>query len=212
MRLTHSSGKIASLQALNRVNRPRPSRHDDDAFWSAQMARVAATQNADGFMGIYDHFAPRLHRYLLGLKLPAAQAEELVQEAMLRAWRNAATFDPALAGLSTWLFRIARNLHIDANRRQGGWQPADDDIELMEIGRDDEDGPDARADHATLARAIDTLPAEAARMIRMSYLESRSHSEIAAELRLPLGTVKSTLRRAFEKLKTALVNDPEPSR
>ena len=82
----------------------------------------------------------------------------------------------------------------------------------MEIGRDDEDGPDARADHATLARAIDMLPAEAARMIRMSYLESRSHSEIAAELRLPLGTVKSTLRRAFEKLKTALVNDPEPSR
>lgn len=168
------------------------------------MASVAVSQDADSFMRIYDHFAPRLHRYLLGLKLPPAQAEELVQEAMLRAWRHATTFDPALAGLSTWLFRIARNLHIDSNRRQGGWQPCDEDIEQIEIEREGEDSPDARADHAALSRAIDTLPADAARMIRMSYLESRSHSEIAAELGLPLGTVKSTVRRAFEKLKNTL--------
>ncbi|MCX7563659.1 sigma-70 family RNA polymerase sigma factor [Xanthomonadaceae bacterium XH05] len=186
------------------MNRSRPAPHDDDAFWSAQMARVAAFQDADSFMHIYDHFAPRLHRYLLGLKLPAAQAEELVQEAMLRAWRHAGAFDPALAGLSTWLFRIARNLHFDASRRQGGWLPSDDDIEQIEITPEHDASPDARADHAILARAIDTLPADAARMIRMSYLESHSHSEIAAELNLPLGTVKSTLRRAFEKLRTAL--------
>ena len=200
----HRSGKIASFQALHRVSRSRPAPHDDDAFWSIQMAQVAASADADGFMRIYDHFAPRLHRYLLGLRLPPAQAEELVQEVMLRAWRHAAAFDPALAGLSTWLFRIARNLHIDAGRRQGGWLPSEEDIEQIEIGPTDDDSPDARADHATLARAIDTLPADAARMIRMSYLESHSHSEIAAELHLPLGTVKSTLRRAFEKLKTAL--------
>lgn len=201
---TLSSGKIASIQALNRVNRSRPAQQDDDAFWSAQMAGVAVSQDADSFMRIYDHFAPRLHRYLLGLKLPPAQAEELVQEAMLRAWRHASAFDPALAGLSTWLFRIARNLYIDSNRRQSGWQPCDEDIEQIGIEHAGQDGPDARADHATLSRAIDALPAGAARMIRMSYLESRSHSEIAAELGLPLGTVKSTVRRAFEKLKNTL--------
>ena len=74
----------------------------------------------------------------------------------------------------------------------------------------DEDSvsPDAYADHVGLDRAIRALPAAQARMIRMSYLESRSHSEIAAELGLPLGSVKSTLRRAFARLKAGLGANP----
>lgn len=170
------------------------------------MARVATSQDVECFMRVYDHFAPKLQRYLLGLQLAPSQAEELVQEAMLRVWRNAAVFDAARAGVATWLFRIARNLYLDSVRAR---RQANDDLDEMEVQIPDlAAGPEAYADHVGLARAIDELPAEAARLIRMSYLESKSHSEIAAELGMPLGTVKSTLRRSFEVLRTALRPTP----
>lgn len=170
------------------------------------MRLVAERQDMDAFLGIHDHYAPRLKRYLLGHGVSAAQADDLVQEAMLRLWRNASVFDPERANLSTWLFRIARNLQIDARRRDahrdGDPVPcATEDAWIV-----DEHGvsPDEYADHVGLDRAIRSLPAAQARMIRMSYLESRSHSEIAAELGMPLGSVKSTLRRAFARLRAGL--------
>jgi RNA polymerase sigma-70 factor (ECF subfamily) len=166
------------------------------------MSRVATSQDVECFMRVYDHFAPKLQRYLLGLQVAPAQAEELVQEAMLRVWRHAAVFDAERAGVATWLFRIARNLYLDSVRAQ---RQTTDDLDQMEAHAPDMAvGPEAFADHVGLARAIDELPAAAARLIRMSYLESKSHSEIAAELGLPLGTVKSTLRRSFEVLRAAL--------
>lgn len=155
-------------------------------------------------MRIYDHYAPRVHRYFLGLNVTRAQSEELVQEAMLRVWRHAAQFDAERAALSTWLFRIARNLYVDHLRQQSHGLADHDSMLQLELLVDTAAGPDACTDYAGLARAIDELPADQARLIRMSYLESKSHSEIACELGLPLGTVKSTLRRSFEKLRIAM--------
>ncbi len=157
-------------------------------------------------MQIYDHFAPRVLRYLLGRGIARAQAEELVQEALLRVWHRARLFDAQRASLSTWLFRIARNLHIDSMRSQKHWQPVEDELERLELEdfSAEASGPDSFVDHAGLKRAIDELPAKQARVIRMSYLESKSHAEIAEELGMPLGTVKSNVRRSFEKLKVAL--------
>jgi len=178
--------------------------------WSALMGRVARTRDADSFMRIYDHFAPRLHRYLLGLGVPGARAEDLVQDAMLHAWRGARQFDPRRATLSTWLFRIARNLHIDSVRRAATAAYGD------EFANGGEDGtavdlaqapsPEAYADHVGLSRAIDALPALQARLVRMSFLEARSHGEIASELHMPLGSVKSSLRRAFARLQNGLTD------
>ncbi|MDR6992735.1 sigma-70 family RNA polymerase sigma factor [Luteimonas sp. 3794] len=179
----------------------------DAAFWSEQMTRVAADADVDCFMRIYDHFAPRLKRYLLGQGIASAQAEDLVQEAMLRLWRRARSFDGSRASLGTWLFRIARNLHIDSLRRGASATAWPDDVELLQDDEDGElgtSGPEAFTDHVGLGRAIDALPVAQARLIRMSYLESKSHSEISNELGMPLGSVKSTLRRAFAKLRRGL--------
>jgi len=170
------------------------------------MAAVALHRDRDSFMRIYDHFAPRLHRYLLGLGVNASQAEELVQEALIRLWRKAGQFDPARANLSTWLFRIARNLYIDSVRREPNWRPVEDGLELLH----DEPAPmrgtqaESFVEQANLRRAIGELPATQARLVRMSYFEAKSHSEIAAELDMALGTVKSSLRRAFGKLRASL--------
>ncbi|TQD46151.1 sigma-70 family RNA polymerase sigma factor [Lysobacter aestuarii] len=200
------TGRVAAFGPARRLNRSRQSRPDDAGYWAGQIARVAQQQDRECFLRIHDHFAPRLQRYMLGLGVAPAQAEELVQDVMLKVWRRARLFDPTRAHFSTWLFRIARNLHIDHLRRQPHWLPVDDGLEYLErqeTDRDDE-GPDAVADHACLGDAIDQLPAAQARLLRMSYLESKSHSEIASELGMPLGTVKSNLRRSFEKLKDAL--------
>ena len=182
----------------------------EPGYWSAQMQAVARRQDQDCFMRIYDHFAPRVRLYLRGLGLQHAVAEELAQEALLRLWQRADSYDANRSTLSTWLFRIARNLQIDARRRQAHREPEGAFPAADEAWAVDEDSvsPDAYADHVGLDRAIRALPAAQARMIRMSYLESRSHSEIAAELGLPLGSVKSTLRRAFARLKAGLGANP----
>ena len=150
-------------------------------------------------MRIYDHFMPRLCLYLRGIGAPEAIAEELSQEAMLRLWQHAAGYDPARSAVSTWLFRIARNLHIDrlrreANRPQVAAEPIEADI------ASEPHTTEEYADHLQLQRRIDTLSSIQARLIRMSYFEAKSHQEIATELGMPLGTVKSHLRRAFLRL------------
>lgn len=174
----------------------------DAHHWSALMVAVSAQRDRASFMRIYDHFSPRLQRYLLGLGVHDQLAEELVQEAMLKLWRKADLFDPRRASLATWLFRVARNLYIDKVRREPVWLPIEDGLDRLdqiELHRR-ESQPESFFQQDALTQAIDRLPALQARLLRMSYLESRSHSEIAKILDMPLGSVKSTLRRAFAKL------------
>ncbi len=202
--------KVTPLGVVRRVSTSASQAADDARYWAEQMACVAARRDMDGFMRIYDHFGPRLQRYLLGLNVPAAQAEELVQEAMLRLWRRADLFDPARASLSTWLFRVARNLYIDSMRGEPRWLPIQEGLDWLDHEHAEEGGSSAESftDHAGLSQAIDALPAAQARLIRMSYFEAKSHSEIAQELGMPLGSVKSTLRRAFAKLQLGLGRTP----
>lgn len=182
----------------------------DARDWSREMSAVAASQDRDGFMRIYDHFMPRLCLYLRGLGSPEAVAEELAQEALLRLWQRAAMYDPQQGAVSTWLFRIGRNLHIDRIRREPGWvqvleeaAPASDE----ELARPFTSAEDY-AEHVHLQRRIEDLPAVQARLMRMSYFEAKSHQEIADELQMPLGTVKSHLRRAFLRLQGQVRGQP----
>lgn len=176
-----------------------PDRDPQPDAWSSLMWRVARHRDEDSFLQLYDHFAPRLLRHLLGLGAAPQRAEDLVQEAMLRAWRSAHLFDARRASVATWLFRIARNLHIDALRRGGGTD-APHPAQEWEAEDDAARTPEAYAEHVGLARAIEALPPLQARLVRMSFLEAWSHGEIAGELGMPLGSVKSSLRRALGRL------------
>lgn len=178
--------------------------------WSSEMVAVAQKRDRASFMRIYDHFAPRMLRYLRGLGCAEPVAEELSQEALLKLWQRADSYDPQRSQLSTWLFRIARNLYIDRVRREPCWVDTQDWVEQIDAGSDAAMGggnatsPDAFAEHAALQQRVDGLPAAQARLIRMAYFEAKTHQEISAELDMPLGTVKSTLRRAFLKLQIAI--------
>lgn len=202
---------VTPLRARRRVSNIVNQTAVDARFWSEQIAAVARNRDVDSFMRIYDYFFPRLHRYLQGLGLSEAQGQELVQETMLRLWRRADLFDPARASLSTWLFRIARNLYIDHARGEpAAWLSMEEGSDWLE--EQASSGFDASTesftDQASLKRAIDELSPVQARLIRMSYFESKSHSEIAKELGMPLGSVKSHLRRAFCKLQSSMRPNP----
>ena len=174
--------------------------------WSAQMEAVACRRDRDSFMRIYDHFAPRVRRYLLGLGAGSGLAEELAQEALLRVWQRAHQYDPARSSLGTWVFRIARNMHIDRVRREPAWRRAQEYIDGLD-GMSDGPRPagaETYTDEANIRHAVQQLPGIQARVILMSYFEAKTQQAIASELGMPLGTVKSHLRRAFLKLQNEL--------
>ena len=163
---------------------------------------IASGRDRAAFAELFRHFAPRVKSYMLRLGAPPEMAEELAQETLLTVWRKAALFDPARAGASTWIFTIARNLRIDALRRER--RPL---IDLPEVDPEPEATPDVLFDGAErdsrLRRAMTDLPPDQAEVVRLSFFEDKPHSEIAERLGLPLGTVKSRLRLALLKLRAA---------
>ena len=206
MRLDSTSGTLSPFEAARAMSIAEAS-PGEPGYWSGQMLAVARRRDQDCFMRIYDHFAPRVRLYLRGLGLQHAVAEELAQEALLRLWQRADSYDANRSTLSTWLFRIARNLHIDRLRRENHWIAVDIEPEL-EFEEETENpafsSAESYAAHADLNERIERLSANQARLIRLSYFEAKSHPPIADELGMPLGTVKSSLRRAFLRLQSGV--------
>lgn len=166
---------------------------------------IAHRQDRDAFTQLFDVYAPRVRAYLMRLGLSAAEAEELTQDVMVTVWRKAATFDRRQASVSTWLFRIARNRRIDVFRRELRAEYDPDDPALQPPPEATPDEALEGADRETrVAGALEALPPEQAELIRIAFYQGLSHREIADATGLPLGTVKSRLRLAFEKLRARL--------
>ncbi|WP_196221496.1 sigma-70 family RNA polymerase sigma factor [Sansalvadorimonas verongulae] len=149
------------------------------------------------FLSVYDYFAPRLKSHLMGRGAHSEQAEELVQEAMLAVWKHCGNFNPDKAAASTWVFRITRNLWIDRMRKDKShlMSPIDNYPEPTYT-------PSlVAADSDKLKQAIARLPQSQAQLVYKVYYEGKTHREIADENNMPLGSVKSGLRLAFEKLR-----------
>jgi len=166
---------------------------------------IAARQDRAAFASLFAHYAPRLKGYLLRLGLGPAQAEDLAQEVMVTVWRKAGQFDRTQASAATWIYRIARNRRIDAFRREQRAVLDIDDPGLQPLG---EIAPDAWLDAAEretqVRTALAELPPEQVDLVRQAFYEGLSHRQIADVTGLALGTVKSRLRLAFQKLRIRL--------
>lgn len=168
------------------------------------LARIAHCDKA-AFTAIFDRYAARIKAYLIRTGADPTMAEEATQEAMVAVWRRAALFDPARAGAATWIFTIARNKRIDLVRRESRPEPDPDDPLYTP---DPEPTPErtlaeGRRD-AAVRDAVIALPAAQRSVVALAFYSGLAHSEIAARLDLPLGTVKSRLRLAFGRLRTEL--------
>ncbi len=163
------------------------------AFWADCMVKVAEQRDKHSFMLLFDHFSPRVNAYLLGQGAASSIAEDLTQEALLALWNKAHLYRREKAAVSTWLFRVARNLWIDRLRKQRGIAYESDDNLAETVSSE----PSLDADGERLMAVIAGLPNNQAQVIYKSYYEGKSHSEIALETGMPLGTVKSSLRLAI---------------
>jgi RNA polymerase sigma-70 factor (ECF subfamily) len=169
------------------------------------LRRVADSGDREAFEALFRHFAPRVKSYMRRLGCDAATAEDLAQETLVQVWRKAGSYDPAKAAASSWVFAVARNLRIDRLRRQRFQEvELDDQAEGEDERADGHERVPERLDAQRLAAAVETLPPDQSQVVRLAYFEGLSQSEIGARLQVPLGTVKSRMRLAFAKLRTAV--------
>jgi RNA polymerase sigma-70 factor (ECF subfamily) len=162
---------------------------------------IAARGDRDAFAALFRHFAPRLKGYAMRRGADPATAEEVAQEAMVQVWRRAATFDRARAGGSGWIFAIARNKRIDLLRREHRPDVEPEEPDLAPAADSDFDAQESRR---VLGQAFGNLPRDQSDILRKVYLEDKSHSAIAAETGLPLGTVKSRCRLGLARLRVLM--------
>ena len=173
--------------------------------WDKLLLRVGSDRDRSAFKKLYEHFAPRLKSFLLRIGSDMSAAEEICQESMIMVWRRAETFNPDSAGASTWIFTIARNKRIDKLRKDNRPLPDLNDPSFFQIPVDRSDDILQRVEEEKkIKNALKNLPPEQAKLILSAYYEEKSHRKIADETNLPLGTVKSRIRLAINRLRTQL--------
>ena len=188
-------------------------RSRDLAHW---LSRCALGDRA-AFKQLYDASSGHLYAVILRIQRDRSLAEDLLQEVYVNAWKSAGSFDAQRAQPLTWLTHIARNKAIDSLRRaqsqprfESVHRDSDDDDrpDLDQRMVDDGPGPAALLERASDARQLghcmDGLTAQQRQSVALAFFDGLSHAEVADQLRQPLGTVKSWVRRALMTLKSCL--------
>jgi RNA polymerase sigma-70 factor (ECF subfamily) len=167
------------------------------------LAAIADSGDRNAFREIFEIYAPRIKRYVCARGAPETVAEEVVQEVMLKVWRKASLYDPAKAGVSTWIHSITRRCMLDRLRAERRPEIEDDDPHRVPRGPPDEDLALAESRFA-LTHAIQALPSGELEVLHAAYFEGLSMTEIAERQALPLGTVKTRSRNALARLRSLL--------
>lgn len=177
-------------------NIPAPDLHG----W---MQAVITHQDKKAFAKIFHYFAPRLKSFFMQQHCSEEQAEEIIQQTLLTVWEKAPQFDPKKAKLSTWVYTIARRKKIDIYRQEQRHGQASEQIENIESEsvENQEAQLEQQQRDQEVHDALSSLPTEQAKLLRMSFFDQLSHQKISEKLNLPLGTVKSRMRLAIEKLR-----------
>ncbi len=165
-----------------------------------RLVDLARYRDKKVFIQLYDHFAPRLKAHLMQKGVSEEMSEELVQETMLSVWKHCSTYNPDKATASTWIFRIARNLWIDRIRKE----KPDRQTSLDSYPEESFTPENMQADADKVKKSFKALPQQQAQLIYKVYYEGKTHREIASEMDIPLGSVKSGLRLAFGKLRQCM--------
>ena len=164
--------------------------------------KISEERNEIAFSEIFDFIAPKINAYYLKNNLSIEQAEELTQEVLSTIWLKAKLFDPEKSKFITWSFTIARNKKIDFYRKNKKNDVNEEDIRdfLYENNKSDD-----YEIESTIKNITQELDENQKKLIKMSFFEQKSHKNIAAELEIPLGTVKSRIRATLNKMQKYLL-------
>ena len=183
----------------------RPPGAPDAQDPSELLQRIVLGQDRTALAALFALYGPRVKSMMLKLGANNALAEDLVQETFLTVWRKAALYTAQRGAASTWIFTIARNLRIDQLRRQSN-KPYED-LETVQLASDLPSGSTLAEQHQVIERvtaALVMLSPEQQEVVRLSFINDMPHAQIAESIGIPLGTVKSRLRLAYERLRPLL--------
>ncbi len=179
---------------------------EEDIQHRSLLSRVSGGDET-AFAELYDLLAGRAYSLALYVVKDAQSAEDVVQDAFVSIWRMAGSFDPRRGSVKGWVLTVVRNRGVDHLRRLSARPRATVDIGTIDVGG----SPEAvweevvrSVDSELVQDALCSLPAEQRQVIDIAYFRGLSQQEIAAELSLPLGTVKGRMRLALSKLRTSL--------
>jgi RNA polymerase sigma-70 factor, ECF subfamily len=188
---------------------------DYSTFDDSALMRYIAQSQAEALSILYDRYARLVFSVAFAVVGDQAAAEEITQDVFTRVWQKAATYQPEQSRVSTWLTSITRNRAIDILRRQG----VRPEYTSISWGDDQSDGlphPETTPELVELAMmqkkvrvALETLPEDQRQPLILAYFKGMSHSEIADTLGEPLGTVKTRIRLAMQKLRRLLEEGDE---
>lgn len=192
-RASHSAGRFEVLQRVDMAN---------------LLHRLSVRRDDQVFRELFETYGPKVKSYMMRHGADAHVAEDLAQETMLTVWRKASLYSQGKGSATTWIFTIARNLRIDRLRRDRHFQ-------MLPDGHEEEPSDDPLPDEMLTDRereseaqsALQALPPEQLEVVKLAYLEGLSHSDIASRLNLPLGTVKSRMRLAYQKIRESVGGD-----
>ena len=198
--------EVLRSNKMGNIIKLTPSGKPDTSVARAEETRLlvdvrdnASTESFDKFFGI---FTPKLVAWVTSRGCAMGEAESVVQDVMVSAWSRAKSFDSSKASARTWIYTLARNRMIDLYRSGTRRAAAHEEVgTLAKTMEPMQDEPQKDLARDQVIDAVETLPAEQRDVIFKVYFEGRSHREIAEELDLPLGTVKSRARLGFQKLR-----------
>lgn len=182
------------------VDRAAQERDEETAL----LIKVREESDRDAFRRLFEMLAPRINSHLRRGGMAPADAENLLQDVFLVVWRKASMFDARLASARTWIFTLVRNRRIDVERAArrdqrlvADYARNDGGVESYEVDLL------SQAFGARVGAMLGKLPPEQREVLIKCYVEGKSQREIAEESGVPIGTVKSRARLAFERVRAA---------
>lgn len=172
-------------------------------YYSQLITAVACSESKEAFKEIYKEFYPRVKSYLRLLNAPYEILDDLAQEIMGGVWKKAYQYNSDKAAPITWIFTIARNKFIDTHLRKKQHHFTEEDASFF---MSDIENPHHHLERINmnnhLLKAVKQLSPEYLELIKMAYFQEKTHREIAETLSIPLGTVKSKLRKSLDMLRS----------
>jgi len=179
------------------------AREDSKALPAMLIAAIAAGDDA-AFRQVYDLRAGRLYGIALRITRQGPLAADAVQDAFLELWRNAGRFDARRGDPDVWLASLVRYRALDIARRLHREVPSDDLPEPVDTDPDPLERMVTSSDTAALRECLDTLKPDRRTLLSLAFLDGLSHSELAARLHVPIGSVKTWIRRGLHSLRVCL--------
>jgi RNA polymerase sigma-70 factor, ECF subfamily len=181
-----------------------PQSRRDGLLPLEQLLRRAGTRDRAAFAELYVRTAAKLFGITLRIIRQRELAEEVLQESFVTVWQRAENYDPARGSAMGWLVTIVRHSAIDQLRRSSARPESHSAPEEALLALVSPDSADSRVELGALQRCLDELEFEPRRAVLLAYCYGLSRDELAIRLAVPIGTVKSWLRRSLERLKRCL--------